>query len=83
MATKVEKEEGKQADAWRLDPKRYSDWKDLIRIYARVNRVLTNMRNKQKRQQRQIELMPDEIRDAEDVVIRRAQKEAFFAEYQA
>ena len=83
MATKVEKEEGKQADAWCFDPKRSSDWKHLIRIYARVNRVLTNMRNKQKRQQRQVELTPDEIRDAEDVVIRQAQKEAFSAEYEA
>ena len=41
------------------------------------------MRNKQKRQQRQVELTPDEIRDAEDVVIRQAQNEAFSAEYEA
>ena len=41
------------------------------------------MRNKQKRQQSQIELMSDEIRDAEDMVIRQAQKEAFSAEYEA
>ena len=41
------------------------------------------MRNKQKRQQSQIELTPDEIRDVEDMVIRKAQKEAFPTEYEA
>lgn len=79
----VDKENEMQAAAGRLYPKRYSDSKHLIRIYARVNRVLTNMRDKQKRQQSRIELMPDEIRDAEDVVIRQAEKEAFSAEYEA
>ena len=83
MATTTGEGDEKRTETCRLDPKRYSDWKHLIRIHARVIRVLNNMRNKQTRQQNQSELTPDEIRDAEDVVIRQAQKEAFPAEYEA
>ena len=82
LATKAE-EAIQSTDIWRLDPKRFSDWKHLVRIQARVSRFLTNLRNKRKRQQCQTELAPEEIRDAEDVIIRKAQEESFAAEYAA
>ena len=82
LATKAE-EVIQPTDIWRLDPKRFSDWKHLVRIQVRVSRFLTNLRNNQTRQQCQTELAPEEIRDAEDVIIRKAQEESFAAEYAA
>ena len=55
----------------------------LVAIHARVLRVLCNMRKKKKRVHGDDALHPEEIRDAEEDVIRRVQIEAFPEKYQA
>ncbi|XP_058972399.2 uncharacterized protein [Pocillopora verrucosa] len=67
---------------WRLDPKRYSSWTRLVRVHARVRRVLHNMRNRNNRNA-SMELLPEGIKDAEDEIVRLAQREAFCDEYDA
>ena len=67
---------------WRLDPKRYSSWTRLVRVHARVRRVLHNMRNRDNRNA-SMELLPEGIKDAEDEIVRLAQREAFCDEYDA
>ena len=67
---------------WRLDPKRYSSWTRLVRVHARVRRVLHNMRNRDNRNA-SMELLPEGIKDAEDEIVRLAQREAFRDEYDA
>ena len=56
---------------WRLDPKRYSSWTRLVRVYARVRRVLHNMCNKDNRNA-SMELLPEEIKDAEEEIVHSA-----------
>ena len=67
---------------WRLDPKRFSSWIRLLRVHARVRRVLLNMRRRDNRNAR-MELLPEEIKDAEEEIVRFAQREAFCEEYTA
>lgn len=69
-------------EEWRLEPTRFSSWTRLVCLQARVWRVLYNMRNPKDRVSGQ-ELLPEEIRDAEEDIIRRAQWEAFPEEYMA
>ena len=59
-----------------------SSWTRLVRLQARVWRVLYNMRTPEDRLTGQ-ELLPVEIRDAEEDIIRRVQQEAFPEEYMA
>ena len=65
---------------WRLNPKFYSSWKRLTRICAWVMRFITNAR-------RTIdgkiigELLPAEVKDAEEWLIRGSQEECFTEEY--
>ena len=65
---------------WRLNPKSHSTWKRLIRICGWVIRFITNVR-------RSVdgkfvgELLPSEVKDAEDWFIRSAQEESFAEEY--
>ena len=67
---------------WRLEPKRFSSWSRLVRVHARVRRVLHNMSRKQEKQTSKV-LLPHEIREAEDEVVRSSQREAFVNEYKA
>ena len=69
-------------EVWRLDPKRFSSWTCLVRVYARMRRVLHNMRSKDNRNAN-IELSPEEMKDAEEEIVRLAQREAFCDEYTA
>ena len=69
-------------EEWRLNPKRFSSWLRLVRLHARVRRVIDNMRNPKARQNSK-ELLPQEIRDAEEDIIQRAQREVFSDEYGA
>ena len=65
---------------WRLNPKRHSSWKKLIRICGWVIRFITNVR-------RSIDekivgvLLQSEVKDAEVWFIRSAQEESFTEEY--
>ena len=65
---------------WRLDPKRFSSWIRLLRVHARLRRVLLNMRRRDNRNAR-MELLPEEIKDAEEEIVLLAQREAFCEEY--
>ena len=77
-----DKKETKEVDQeWRLSPSRYSSWMRLIRVHARVVRVICNLRPGLKMVGD--ELKPEEIHDAEEDVIRQAQFEAFPEEYRA
>ena len=67
---------------WRLDAKRFSSWMHLLRVHARVRTVLLNMRTRDNRNAR-MELLPEEIKDAEEEIVRLAQREAFCEEYTA
>ena len=49
-------------EVWRLDPKRFSSWARLVRVHARVRRVLHNLRSRDDRKAG-IELSPEEIKD--------------------
>ena len=69
-------------EVWRLDPKRFSSWTRLVRVHARVRRVLHNLRNRDDRKAG-IELSPEEIKDAEEEIVSLAQREAFRDEYAA
>ena len=77
--TNREGKRGKCED-WRLEPTRFSSWTRLVRLQARVWRVVYNMRNPKDRVSGQ-ELLPEEIEDAEEEIISRAQLEAFPEEY--
>ena len=66
----------------RGSPYRYSSWMRLVCIRARVVRVLCNMRKKENAVQGNA-LHPEEIKDAEEDILREAQKEAFPEEYRA
>ena len=69
-------------EVWRLDPKRFSSWTRLVRVHARVRRVLHNLRSRDDRKAG-MELSPEEIKDAEEEIVSLAQREAFHEEYAA
>ena len=69
-------------EVWRLDPKRFSSWTRLVRVHARVRRVLHNLRSRDDRKTG-MELSPEEIKDAEEEIVSLAQREAFREEYAA
>ena len=66
----------------RLEPTRFSSWTRLVRLQARVWRVIYSMRSP-KEGIKGRELLPEEIEDAEEEIISRAQLEAFPEEYMA
>ena len=70
------------AEEWRLKPTRYSCWMHLVCIHARVTRVLCNMQKKENRTGGRA-LHPEEIRDAEEAIVRRAQQDTFPEEFKA
>ena len=51
--------EREATDEWRLNPKRFSSWIHLVRLHARVRRVIHNMLNPENRQNSK-ELLPEE-----------------------
>lgn len=67
-------------EEWRLDPKRFSSWTRLVQIQerksARVRRMVYNMRSKDNRKTGR-ELLPEEIKEVEEEIVRLAQLEAF------
>ena len=65
---------------WRLNPKRHSSWKILIRICAWVIRFITNARRLVNAKING-ELLPPEVKGAEDWLIRTTQEESFAEEY--
>ena len=65
---------------WKLKPERFSDWIRLVRLLARVKRVVFNMRNANKRRGGR-ELSVDEINEAEIDVIGKAQREELSEDY--
>ena len=68
--------------SWRLQPTLFSSWKRLTRVRAWVNRFIHNC--KATPYSRIVgELSPEEIRDAENEIIIRAQREAFSENIQA
>ncbi|KAL9967007.1 hypothetical protein ACROYT_G025160 [Oculina patagonica] len=69
-------------ELWRLEPKRFSSWVRLAQVHARKGRVLHNMRNRDNRNAN-MELSPEEIKDAEEEIVRLTQREAFRDEYTA
>ena len=73
---------GERCDEWRLSPQRFSSWTRLVRVHARVRRVIYNMKNPDNKLNGR-ELLPEEIQDAEEDVIRSAQCEVFNDEYRA
>ena len=64
---------------WRLNPKRNSSWKRLIRICGWVIWFKTNLRRSVD-EKIVGELLPSEVKDAEDWFIRSAQEESFTEE---
>ena len=68
-------EKGSEAAEWKLKSERFSDWSRLVRLLARVKRVVFNMHNPAK-QRGGRELTIDELKDAENDVICNAQHEA-------
>ena len=68
------------SEVWRLDPKRFSSWTRLVRVHARMRRLLHNLRSRDERKAG-IELSPEEIKDAEEEIVSLAQREAFCDEY--
>ena len=80
------KEQTVMLEEWRLDPKRFSSWTRLVRIQerksARVRRMVYNMRSKDNRKTGR-ELLPEEIKEVEEEIVRLAQREAFRDEYLA
>ena len=65
---------------WRLDPKRYSSWKKLIRIQAWVRRFIDNCRSSNREKG---ELKAEKIEDVAIQVIKGAQRKAYPDEYLA
>ena len=71
-----------ESEDWKLKPTRFSSWTRLVRLHARVWRVIFNMCNPNDSVKGQ-ELSPEEIEDAEEEIISRTQLEAFPEEYMA
>ena len=85
LAVNTQRDEGtsqpKGNKTWRLDPLRFSDWSWYIRVFARVKRALYNMRNPDQRKAER-ELTIDEIKEAEQDVMRLAQQDGFHEDYE-
>ena len=62
---------------WKLDPKRFSNWVRLVRLQARVGRVVHNLRNPDEMQNSK-ELLSEEIRYSEEDIIRVKHREKHF-----
>ena len=69
-------------EVWRLDLKQFSSWTRLVRVHARVRRVLHNLCSRDDKKVG-IELLPEEVKDAEEEIVSLAQREAFSDEYAA
>ena len=69
-------------DGWRLAPKRYSSWQRLIRVHAWVNRFIKNCCEDEEHKLKG-GLTLSELSDAEEQIIRVAQRESFSEEYLA
>ena len=69
-------------EVWRLDPKRFPGWTRLVQVHARVRRVLHNLHCRDNRKTG-IELSPKEIKDAEEEIVKLAQREAFHDKHAA
>ena len=69
-----------ECEGWRLEPTRFLSWTRLVRLQARVWQALYNMRSPDSRSIGQ-ELLPEDITDAEEEIIRKVQQEAFPEEY--
>ena len=67
---------------WRLSPHRFSSWFRLTRVHAWINRFINNCKSV-KQSSKYGELQPEEISDAETMIITACQQEAFRAEYTA
>jgi hypothetical protein len=67
---------GTETFYWRLDPSRYSNWKQLCRRQAWVRRFITNSRLS-KAERQPDELNPEELQGAENQIISKAQQESF------
>ena len=67
---------------WRLSPHRFSSWFRLTRVHAWINRFISNCKSV-KQSRKYGELQPEEISDAETMIITACQQEAFRAEYTA
>ena len=65
---------------WRLNPKRYSSWLKLVRVYAWVYRFINNC-NKSETLKSKGPLTQIEIKDSENIIIKQAQIEGFTDEY--
>ena len=78
----VPKEKTVTLEEWKLDPKHFSSWTHLVRIHARVRRMVYNMRSKDNRRVGR-ELLPEEIKEAEEEIVRLVQRQAFRDEYLA
>ena len=68
--------------SWRLNPKRYSNWQKLIRVRSWENRFIHNCCVDDEHKVKG-GLTLSELGDAENQIIRDAQKEAFSEEYLA
>ena len=60
---------------WRLDPRRYPSWIHLVRVHARVQRVVNNMRKAEKRVGR--ELSPEEDETQKKILFAQHNKRSF------
>ena len=69
-------------DGWRLAPKCYSSWQRLIRVHAWVNRFIKNCCEDEEHKLKG-GLTLSELSDAEEQIIRVAQRESFSEEYLA
>ncbi|XP_028408639.1 uncharacterized protein LOC114531185 [Dendronephthya gigantea] len=67
--------------SWRLQPTLFSSWQRLVRVRGWVNRLITNCRTVDGPIHR--ELTSDEIRDVENAIIAKSQRESFPLELQA
>ena len=72
-----------EESVWRLKPQNFSSWKRLNRIFAWVMRCITNCCLTKDNRVLDNELNVEEIADAENCIVRTAQREAFSEEYTA
>ena len=72
-----------EESVWRLKPQNFSSWKRLNHIFAWVMRFITNCCLTKDNRVLDNELNVEEIADAENCIVRTAQREAFSEEYTA
>jgi len=70
-------------ESWRLNPNRYSCWRELTRVRAWVLRFINNCRQVCKDNLTRGELRAEEVSDAENDVIKEMQMETYKEEYTA